>query len=352
MRRLLPRSHPSIVRLALSDTCDLRVRDLHVSARGVATITAAAAGTSKLGFCSVVIGVDCHSQHASCCYCLDEYVDGARFDSRRERVVVWSQSSSDSLFLHVFSLRDAWSTAFLHRFHVMCGTGQQLQRLEWAQDRLVLWIGMEDECWTMLTCSLCNATGTGGTVKNNAAPPQELDASGLGKEWERFRKVVAPGRRCNLNACQISPDASCALLPAEGGYWECLRLHANDGALPVAFKGSIAACFSDRVQEDRCELYTLGFNVCEHESQRTADSGNNLDVQWSLYTLGHADHEPTQLRAVLAPWLNAAFHEPLSSLSGAKSCARLAVFCSTDRSPEIVLQVRRHTSMTAAPWLL
>ena len=77
-------------------TDELRIRDVRLDDNGVASVTAEGCGTTQLGFCSVLLGVDCRTQHVSCCYSLDEHVAGSLFDAHRERVVTWAPAPSNA----------------------------------------------------------------------------------------------------------------------------------------------------------------------------------------------------------------------------------------------------------------
>ena len=79
-------------------------RDVRLSPDGVATFTAVAVADADMGICSVLMGADCHTGHTTCCYCLDEFVAGALFDTGRQRVVTWSPHEAGFLALHVLSI--------------------------------------------------------------------------------------------------------------------------------------------------------------------------------------------------------------------------------------------------------
>ena len=125
-------------------------RDVRLSPDGVATFTAVAVADVDMGICSVLMGADCHTGHMTCCYCLDEFVAGALFDTGRQRVVTWSPHEAGFLALHVFSLSGAEaSCALLMRFTVSYVPGHKLQRIEWAGDRILLWLGDANDEWVL-----------------------------------------------------------------------------------------------------------------------------------------------------------------------------------------------------------
>ena len=265
----------SLFRVAPSSL--LAVRAVRLSPEGVASIVAVPTDsvTSKLSFCCVLVGLDCHSGLASCCYCLDEAVDGALFDAKRELVVVWTRQQASvceggALAFHVFQVSDAVCSTVVRRFRVECQPGQHLQRIEWSGDRLVLWLGALDEHCSLFVASVRSATGS-ARVAASAPPPMELDASGLGRQWEYFTPLFTPPvtlpistsastrTPCNLNECTLSRDAAWALFrDSAGAPWQCLHLRGKSGATPQPLMAhTIAACFALRRPARPCEIFAL-----------------------------------------------------------------------------------------------
>ena len=137
-------------RFERSEFDKLAWRDLRLSPDGVATLTAVAIADGDMGFCSLLIGADCHTGNVSCCYCLDEFISGALFDACRERVVTWAPHEAGFIAFHVFSLvnMDA-CCALMRRFTLSHVPGQRLQRIEWCGDRVILWVGDAADEWAV-----------------------------------------------------------------------------------------------------------------------------------------------------------------------------------------------------------
>ena len=329
-------------------TRELIVQQVHLSPDGIATIVAAPADISKIGFCSVLLGVDCHTLHVACCYCLDEAVDGAAFDADRERVAVWTHAGpSDRIALHVFALRDAWSSSFLHRFRVdRRAPGQRLMRVAWAHNTVALWVGLPHERWDVSTACLHRAAGTGEQQQASL----ELDASGMGSEWERPTPVVATGCACSLNECELSADASWALLhPDASGLtgWACLHLHGERGSVPTALAGCEAACFGMSSTERSCELFVV---QRAHEGERGAADATStlaastlaaseapsqperktvaqvceLDSRLEMWqgTISSTGSGLSRLRRLEMPWLTPILRTPAGSIHSSRMSVR------------------------------
>lgn len=290
------------------------MRDVRLADDGTATITAEKIGG---GFCSLLVGVDCHTRHVSCCFSLDEFVDGALFDSTRERLVTWSRLS-DSLGLHAFAIGDASACCtLLHRFLVPCRTWERLQRIEWSGDRIIVWVGENDA-----QCSVCafmlravigsepsghkqgakNADGDGDSGVDETSVPLQpdrtgiLDASGLGRHWEWADGVPGRGSQ-DLSDSELSDDASWALLRPSAGrsQWEAIALRASEPAA-VVLVGVLAACFAGSTSvRGACSFYAL---------RQATDATSSGAIQLVRGLVSCNEATPTNVTVVDAPFLS------------------------------------------------
>ena len=340
------------------------MRDVRLSSSGVATVTAvvASACSSKLEFCCVLIGIDCLTEHVSCCYCLDETVDGALFDPSRSRVAVWSETADGTAFaLHVFTTADTWSSSFLRRFLVDRGPCQQIQRIEWAGDRIFAWVGAPHEAWAIFTANLCTATGTGEARPHGQQLEQqehnELDASGLGRVWTRAAQLPV-SERYHLNGCVLSSDGTWALqrtettvAPSDGrehlcctSHWRLLRLHGERGSeVPRLLTGCLAACFAGHSSRRHVDVFAL----------RPA-AGHSAGIELCFARLSEDGASPTaisDLCALETPWLSKVL-EVLPLWQSTGSDGGSAATDAARRSPAVLQMAVRHSRGTPlAVWV-
>ena len=323
MPTLQPIFHPS------SSTDLLSCRDLRLSSDGVATLTAVAVSAADIGVCSVLIGADCHTRHVTCCYCLDEIVAGALFDARRERVVTWSPHESGFLALHVFGLGDlavATSCALLRRFTVSHIPGEKLQRIEWAADRILLWIGDAGQTWTL---SVYDTRANGRPDEEQ--PEQTIGASGLGRHWGVAVRSKAAAF-LPLNECSLSADASWALAVAADGVWSAIHLSAanvSSHSIVRLEERVIAACFAPPSSSaSGCAIFVL-----------TREGGDADILTLQIGSLIAGESGIVAASTLTAPWLST-----LALPSGAHSLS-MSVRLSEDDSSPLALWV--HTRSRA-----
>lgn len=322
-----PASAPRLTRRPLfscAGTSEVAVSDVRLAADGAATIAAAARPGSKLGFCSVLLGVDCFSLHVTCCYCLDEFVDGALFDAPREHVVVWKRAAG-ALVLHVFQVGAPAGAALVRRFRAACRSHQRLERIGWHGDRVALWIGAPDGEAELSTFQLRPATGEAPRAADDGderaeEPSPPLDASGLGRDWEAARAVDG-ARAHDLRGAELSADASWALLRVDGAV-AALHLPSAAAASPIVLDGSVCACFGARCTEASCDLFSLQRAGGERGGER---GGAVLELLSGRLVRGA--NRPGAMRRVEVPWLGAL------AVPAASQVVRLAVACDDARTP-------------------
>ena len=265
------------------------LRDLRLATDGTATLTLVATTNEDAGICSMLLGADCHSHLVSCLYILDEFVAGALFDAHRERAVTWTPHESGFLALHVF---DVASASLLRRATLSYVPGQKLQRIEWAGDRIVLWMGDADEAWALSTLDLSTGRNAEANEDEKALPPQVVGASGLGLHWDEARRVkVATDSALRLNHGRLSSDGTWALARGVDGSWTAVHLGAGEGDAKIKLDSCLAACFAEASSSD---VFTL---------RRDTDAPATMYLEHA--TLVRGVESVTRLRRLALPWLAA-----------------------------------------------